>query len=87
MCPIDWEESDERHWHIDMRCGDCGERWSRVIDNERAARFDIELNRDLSAIRRTLERADLERMAAEADAFAVALARDLIGPVDFAGSS
>jgi hypothetical protein len=34
-----------------------------------------------------LERADLERMAAEADAFAVALARDLIGPVDFAGSS
>jgi hypothetical protein len=70
-----------------MRCGDCGERWDRVIDDARAARFDIELDCDVAAMRRTLERADLERMAAEVDAFAVALERDLIGPVDFAGSS
>jgi hypothetical protein len=82
VCPIDWAESDERHWHIDMRCGDCGERWARVIDDARAARFDIELDCDLAAMRRTLERVDFERMA-----FAVALARDLIGPVDFGGSS
>ena len=35
-------------------------------------------------IRRTLERLDLERMAAEVDAFAAALSRDLIEPADFA---
>jgi hypothetical protein len=85
--PIAWEESDERHWHIDMHCGDCGERWARVIDDARAAKFDVQLDCDLAGMRRTLERLDFERMAAEADAFAAALARDLIEPVDFAGSS
>ena len=86
-CPIAWEESDAQHWLIDMRCGECGERWSRIIDDKRAARFDLQLDFDEAEIRRTLQRLDLQRMAAEAEAFAVALERDLIGPLDFAGRS
>jgi hypothetical protein len=87
VCPISWEECDEKHWHIDMRCGDCGERWERIIDDARAAKFDIELDSDVAVIRRMLDRLDLDRMAVEADTFTVALERDLIGPLDFAGSS
>jgi hypothetical protein len=78
-----WREHDAAHWHIDVRCGECGNRWE-VVHNDRAKRYDIELDIDVSAIRRALERLDLERMAIDAETFATALARDLIEPADFA---
>lgn len=83
--PLSWEPSDDAHWRIDLRCGDCDHRWQAVIDDARAARYDIELDADLAVIRRALDRFDLARMAVEADAFADALSRDLISPADFAG--
>lgn len=82
-CPIDWHAADETHWHIDLRCGNCGHRWDVEIENSRAARFDTELDCDQAFIRRTAERLDLERMAAEVETFAIALSRDLIEPADF----
>jgi hypothetical protein len=81
--PVAWEPADESHWHIDMRCGECGHRWERIVDQQRATRFDAELNGDIALLRRTLTRLDLERMAVDAETFAVALERDLIEPADF----
>jgi hypothetical protein len=81
---MDWAENDAAHWHIDLRCGECGSRWDAVVRDDRAARYDIELDLDMSAIRRALVRLDLERMATDAETFATALARDLIEPADFA---
>jgi hypothetical protein len=83
-CPVDWDPSDDSHWHIDLRCGDCGFRWEMVIGDGRAARYDIELDQDRATIRHALRRLDLERMALEVETFAVALSRDLIEPADFA---
>lgn len=82
-CPMHWEPSDDTHWHIELRCGDCGHWWELEVEDSRAARYDIELDEDRAYIKRTLRRLDLERMAAEADAFAIALSRDLIEPADF----
>jgi hypothetical protein len=82
-CPISWEPEGATHWSIDLRCGDCGHRWGCVIPNERAARFDVELDLDQAALRDELRRLDLERMADEVDVFSTALARDLVGPDDF----
>jgi hypothetical protein len=82
--PSGWSEHDETHWHIDLRCGECGHCWDAVISDDRAARYDVELDSDASAIARALERLDLERMATDAETFAAALARDLIEPADFA---
>jgi hypothetical protein len=84
VCPMDWEPCDDAHWHIELRCGDCGHRWELDVHDSRAARFDIELDQDQSALRMTLRRLDLERMAAEVETFAAALSRDLIEPADFA---
>lgn len=78
-----WEPEGDAHWSIDMRCGDCGHSWNRVIHNSRAARFDVELDGDQRVLQRLLQRLDLERMAAEVDAFAAALTQDLIEPADF----
>ena len=82
-CPIEWEPSDDDHWAIHLRCGDCGHAWDAIIDNTRAARYVVELDSDMAAIRRSLRHFDLARMAIEVEAFAAALADDLIEPADF----
>jgi hypothetical protein len=81
---VSWHEHDETHWHIDLRCGECGHRWEAVVDDARAKRYDLELGCDTASISRTLERLDRERMAIDAETLADAFARDLIGPADFA---
>ena len=80
---MDWHAADDRRWHIDLRCGNCGHRWDVEVEDWRAARFDTELNSDQAFIRRAAERLDLERMAVEVETFAIALSRDLIEPADF----
>ncbi|MGZ8649967.1 MAG: hypothetical protein ACXW08_15290 [Solirubrobacteraceae bacterium] len=83
-CPIEWAPSDDEHWSIDLRCGDCGHAWDVIIDNTRAARYDVELDGDMAEIKRSLQHLDLARMAVEVEAFAAALSNDLIEPADFA---
>jgi hypothetical protein len=84
VCPIAWEPADDSHWDIDLRCGDCEHRWQMVVDDRRAARYDVQLDDDLFVIKRTLRRLELERMSDEVEAFVIALERDLIEPADFA---
>jgi hypothetical protein len=55
-----------------------------VVDDRRAARYDVQLDDDLFVIKRTLRRLELERMSDEVEAFVIALERDLIEPADFA---
>jgi hypothetical protein len=83
-CPVAWSEHDATHWHIDLRCGECGNRWDEVVHDSRAKRYDLELDADTFAISRELRRLDLERMAIDAETFVAALERDLIEPADFA---
>jgi hypothetical protein len=54
-----------------------------VIDDRRAAALDCTLDRQMDQIRRAADRLDAERMAADAEAFAAALQRDLIVAADF----
>ena len=81
---MDWAPADDAHWHIELRCGDCGHRWELDIHDSRAATFDMQLDEDQYAIRKSLDRLDRERMAAEVETFAAALSHDLIEPADFA---
>jgi hypothetical protein len=84
MCPMEWETDGETHWLIQLRCGECG-CWREVrLSNEEAADFDLALDRQMWAIRRTLTRLDRERMQLEVDAFVAALEHDLVDAADFA---
>ena len=80
---MQWETSDDSHWNIELRCGDCGHCWDVVIEDSRARRYDIELDGDCADMRRALDDLDRERMALEVATFAIALSRDLIEPADF----
>jgi hypothetical protein len=84
VCPLEWHPSDDGHWWIALRCGDCDHRWEAVVDDRRAARYDAELDGDRAVMQMALFRLERERMKVEVEAFAHALSRDLIEPADFA---
>ena len=84
ICPIEWEPDGADHWRIQLRCGECDVWRSVRVTNAEAKAFDLVLDQQVSAIERALLQIDRERMREEADAFVVALQRDLIDPADFA---
>ncbi len=82
--PVRWRELSDTGWLMALRCGACGVRRTLVLDDEAASNYSAALDRGLDEITAELLRLDRERMRAQADAFAFALARDLIDAADFA---
>jgi hypothetical protein len=81
--PVDWESADAAHWRIELRCGECGHEREVVAPDADAAVFDRVLDRHEAAIARAADRLSRERMELEVEAFAAALAGDLIDADDF----
>jgi hypothetical protein len=83
--PTRWEQLERRGlWRVWRRCPECEWICESVHGEQQIDAFDEEL--DVGAIEladelKALERANMSEMA---DAFAVGLANDLIGPDDFA---
>ena len=82
--PVWWEPLGEEHWWIALRCGACDARAEHLVTNVVAARFDQALDCARDEIADEAERIGLEILSTQADAFAVALERDLVGVDDFA---
>jgi hypothetical protein len=62
VCAIDWEETDDTHWWIRLRCGACGVWRDVVTTDEEAATLDRELSRQMASIERELARLELEHI-------------------------
>ena len=82
--PVEWRESGDEHWWMLLRCGACRTAREVVVTNEVAERYGRDLDAAQAEITRAARDLDVERMAAEAETFAEALERDLIGADDFA---
>jgi hypothetical protein len=81
--PVSWHPADERSWWMLLHCGACQLWGEETFPNEVAERFDHALDLAQAEISRAAEHLSRERLSEQADAFAVALARDLIGADDF----
>ena len=81
--PVQWEEADESHWHITLRCPNC--EWSEdaVFGQALCDSFDDELERGTDALTRDYKRLMTANLAEEIDRFAAALGSDAILPEDF----
>jgi hypothetical protein len=81
--PAHAEPLDDDRWTMLLRCRACGATFRRVVSNEDAERYDRDLDRGWNAIGRAAQRLEHEQMVEWADAFVVAIARDLIDAGDF----
>jgi hypothetical protein len=81
--PVQWEEADESHWQITLRCPNCERREEGVFGQEQCDGFDDELERGTDALTRDYKRLMTANLAEEIDRFAKALEVDGIMPADF----
>jgi hypothetical protein len=81
--PVEWEEADETHWEVSLRCPNC--EWSNTgtWSQEVVDRFDEELDRGTEALVRDLKRLTRANMEDEVERFVGALGVDAILPEDF----
>jgi hypothetical protein len=81
--PVAWEEADESHWSIALRCPNCEWVEDGVFAQDDCDRFDDELERGTDALTRDYKRLMTANLADEIERFAQALEVDAILPMDF----
>jgi hypothetical protein len=81
--PVAWEEADETHWSITLRCPNCEWAEDDIYAQEQCDRFDDELERGTDALTRDYKRLMTANLADEIERFAQALEVDAILPMDF----
>jgi hypothetical protein len=81
--PVAWEEADEAHWHITLRCPNCERTEEGVFGQGQCDGFDDELERGTDALTRDYKRLMTANLSEEIDRFASALGSDAILPEDF----
>ena len=84
VVPVDWNEADEHHWRILLRCGECETSGEIIVTDDVAKRLELDIERGVAEIASTLRRLDRMHMAVLLATFVAALNRDLIDASDFA---
>jgi len=83
VVPVWWEEVDDEHWHMLLRCAQCETYRDVTVGDDVAQAYEQDLQRGRSEIAASLKRSDRERMLAELPVLIAALERDLIDAGDF----
>jgi hypothetical protein len=81
--PVDWEEADETHWEVTLRCPNCEWTGTGVFEQDIVEAFDEELDRGTEALVRDLKDMMQANMEEEIDRFISALEAGHIVPEDF----
>ena len=81
--PTTWEEADEAHWQVSLRCPNCEHSEQGVFSQDECDRFDDHLEAGTDALTRDFKRLMAANMAEEIDRFVLALDADAIQPMDF----
>ena len=81
--PTTWEEADEKHWQVSLRCPNCEHFEQGIYSQDECDRFDDHLESGTDALTRDFKRLMAANMAEEIDRFVAALDADAIQPMDF----
>ena len=81
--PVAWEEADESHRSVSLRCPNCEWDEDGVFPQPQCDRFDDELERGTDALTRDYKRLMTANLAEEIERFAYALECDAVLPEDF----
>ena len=81
--PIAWEEGDEVHWQIDLRCPNCEWAGDGTWHQDAVEGFDEILDRGTQTLVRDLRHLAHANMEEEIERFSAALRADALLPEDF----
>ena len=81
--PVDWDEAGARHWRVTVRCPNCEQSGTVVVEDEVVDHYDIELERGAAELARTLHVLVEDNIEAEALRLRRALEGGHLLPEDF----
>ena len=81
--PTTWEEADNEHWLVTIRCPECESLREGVFNQDAVEAFDEVLDAGTDALTADYRRLTRANMAEEMERFAAALHAEAIVPEDF----
>jgi hypothetical protein len=81
--PLDWQEADDHHWEMTLRCPECESVETGVYDFRSVESFEEELDRGTEQLVADLRRLSQANMEEDVARFAMALEADAVLPEDF----
>lgn len=81
--PVVWSEGSMSSWDIELRCPECEHREHGVFSQGEVDGYDVQLDKGMHRLLDDLRDLTRENMEAEAQAFKLALAANVILPEDF----
>jgi hypothetical protein len=81
--PVDWEEADDTHWEVTLRCPNCEWTGTGVFEQDVVERFDEQLDRGTEVLVRDLKQLMQANMEDQIERFVSALRDGHIVPDDF----
>ena len=81
--PVAWEEVDDVHWRIDLRCPNCEWAGDGTWNQDTVEGFDEVLDRGTQTLVRDLRHLAHANMEEEIERFSAALRADAVLPEDF----
>jgi hypothetical protein len=81
--PLDWQEADDHHWEMTLRCPECQTVRSGIYDYGSVEAFEEELDRGTEQLVSDLRSLSQANMEEDVERFAMALAFDAVLPEDF----
>ena len=81
--PVDWDEAGARHWQVTLRCPNCEQLGTVVVEDEVVDHYDLELERGAAELARTLHVLVEENIEIEALRLRHALEGGHVLPEDF----
>ena len=81
--PVDWDEAGTRHWRVTLRCPNCEQVGTVVVEDEVVDLYDLELERGAADLARTLHVIVEENIETEALRLRHALDGGHLLPEDF----
>ncbi len=81
--PTGWESHGEQAWQLELRCPECEQRATTVIEDELAEQLTLFHERARALVELSMVRLASDNAEREIERFARALEQDLILPEDF----
>lgn len=81
--PIAWEQSDDKHWKVSLRCPNCEWALTDLFEDSVIQDFDEMLDRGTESLVEDLRQLARANMEADVERFAGALAAGHVLPEDF----
>lgn len=81
--PVDWDEAGTRHWRVTVRCPNCEQAGTVVVEDEVVDHYDLELERGAAELARALHVLVEDNIETEALRLRHALEGDHLLPEDF----